>query len=181
VEEVLAAANITTLCRTGVDYDYRGDPIEAHMPEMPTRFAKQLTQIIRGGVAIGMTLAEAMRLAIRCAKDSMPPIRLAILQDLWAHPDSQLSEVRARLNMPWNTVKRQLESLYLLQVLTCAESVDTAEEKVEVEDAAGDAKPAKTKRTLKKRTTKRYSVVKGLRAAALGLATAEEPTDEPPF
>ena len=88
VEAVLAAANITALCRTGVEYDYRGDPIEAHAPEMPTRFAKQLTQIIRGGVAIGMSRARALQLAIRCARDSMPPLRLAILTDLWAHPDS---------------------------------------------------------------------------------------------
>jgi len=161
-----------------VEYDYRGDPIEAHMPEMPTRFAKQLTQLIRGAVAFGMPLDDATRLAIRCAKDSMPPLRLALLTDLWKNPGSQLSDVRARLNMPWNTVKRQLESLYLLQVLTCDESVEIAEEKVEVEDAGTDAKPTKRKRTLKKRTIKRYRVVHGLRATALGF---KEPDEPPPF
>jgi hypothetical protein len=41
-----------------------------HAPEMPTRFAKQLTQIIRGGVAVGMSRKRAMKLAIRCARDS---------------------------------------------------------------------------------------------------------------
>ena len=49
---------------------------------MPTRFAKQLTQMVRGGVAIGMTREEAMRLAIRCARDSIPPLRLEILLDV---------------------------------------------------------------------------------------------------
>ena len=44
-----AAADLVTLARTGVEYDYRGDVIDAHAPEMPTRFAKQLTQIVRGG------------------------------------------------------------------------------------------------------------------------------------
>jgi hypothetical protein len=43
---VLAAADLVTLARTGVEYDYRGDVIDAHAPEMPTRFAKELTQII---------------------------------------------------------------------------------------------------------------------------------------
>jgi hypothetical protein len=166
---VLAAANITTLCRTGVEYDYRGDPIDAHMPEMPTRFAKQLAQMIRGGVAIGMDLDEARRLAVRCARDSMPPLRLAILTDLWAYPNSQLRDVRARLNMPWNTVKRQLDSLYLLQVLTCVESVEQHVKKVEVEDAA----ETKTTRTLTARTTKRYRVAEALKAEALGLRAVD--------
>ena len=83
---LLAAADLVTLARTGVEYDYRGDVIDAHAPEMPTRFAKQLTQIVRGAVAIGMDRADALRLAIRCARDSMPPLRLAIIDDLAAHP-----------------------------------------------------------------------------------------------
>ena len=33
-------ANIVTRARTGVERDYRGDVIDAHAPEMPTRFAK---------------------------------------------------------------------------------------------------------------------------------------------
>ena len=75
---LLAAADLVTLARTGVEFDYRGDVIDAHAPEMPTRFAKQLAQVVRGGVAVGMGREDAMRLAIRCARDSMPPIRLAI-------------------------------------------------------------------------------------------------------
>ena len=84
----LAAADLVTRARTGVDYDYRGDVIDAHAPEMPTRFAKQLAQVVRGAVAIGIDRADALRLAIRCARDSMPPLRLAILDDLAEHPDS---------------------------------------------------------------------------------------------
>ena len=85
-DRLLAAADLVTLARTGVEYDYRGDVIDAHAPEMPTRFAKQLTQIVRGAVAVGMNRADALRLAIRCARDSMPPLRLAIIDDLAAHP-----------------------------------------------------------------------------------------------
>lgn len=191
-DQVLAAADITTLCRTGVEYDYRGDASDAHMPEMPTRFAKQLTQIIRGGRGIGMTHAAAMLLAIRCARDSMPPLRLAILTDLWAHPRSQVTEIRARLNMPYATVKRQVDSLHLLQVLTCEESVGEHEEKIEVESGTptktrrtlmDEETPTKTKRTLKKRTVRRFCVDGALRAAALGLGEAmDEPgNDQPPF
>ncbi|MGH3635439.1 MAG: bifunctional DNA primase/polymerase, partial [Mycobacterium sp.] len=42
-DTLLAAADLVTRARTGVEYDYRGDVIDAHAPEMPTRFAKQLT------------------------------------------------------------------------------------------------------------------------------------------
>ena len=119
------AADVVTLSRTGVDCDYRGDVIDAHAPEMPTRFAKQLTQLVRGAVTIGLDRGVAVRLAIRCARDSMPPLRLAILDDIAAHPGSQTREVRRRLEKPRTTVDRQLQSLHMLGVLTCDEEEGT--------------------------------------------------------
>ena len=67
-ESILQAANLVTLARTGVEFDGRGELIDAHAPEMPTRFAKQLTQLVRGAIAIGMERREALALAIRCAR-----------------------------------------------------------------------------------------------------------------
>jgi hypothetical protein len=119
---VLAAADLVTLARTGVEFDYRGNVIDAHAPEMPTRFAKELTQIIRGAVAIGIPRHEALRLAIRCARDSMPPLRLSIIDDLAANPGSTTSDVRRRVNKPWSTVDHQLQALHMLGVLDVAES-----------------------------------------------------------
>ena len=118
---LLRAADLVTVARTGVDYDYRGDVIDAHAPEMPTRFAKQLAQVVRGAAAIGMPRPDAMRLAIRCARDSMPPLRLAIVDDLAANPDSLTADVRKRLNKPRSTVDRQLQALHMLGVLDCDE------------------------------------------------------------
>jgi hypothetical protein len=121
VDRLLQAANLVTLGRTGVDYDYKGNVIDAHAPEMPTRFAKQLTQMMRGAVAIGMDRDCALRLALRCARDSMPPLRLAILEDVARHPDARASDVRQRLEKPWSTVDRQLQSPHMLGVLACDE------------------------------------------------------------
>ncbi len=118
---LLAAADLVTLARTGVEYDYQGNVVDAHAPEMPTRFAKQLTQVVRGGVAIGMDRTDALRLAIRCARDSMPPLRLAILDDLSRHPDSSTADVRKRIGKPRNTVDRQLQALHMLGVLEVSE------------------------------------------------------------
>jgi hypothetical protein len=88
---------------------------------MPTRFAKQLTQIIRGGIALDINRAEALRFAIRCARDSMPPLRLGIIDDLAKHPHSTPSEIRRRLDKPRATVDRQCQGLHMLGVLTCDE------------------------------------------------------------
>ncbi len=118
---LLAAADLVTLARTGVEYDYRGDVVDAHAPEMPTRFAKQLTQVVLGGCALGMPRTAALRLAVRCARDSMPPLRLAIVDDIAAHPDSSTADVRKRLGKPRATVDRQLQALHMLGVLVCQE------------------------------------------------------------
>lgn len=118
---LLEAADVVTMGRTAVERDYRGDVIDAHAPEMPTRFAKQLTQIVRGAVAIGIDRRAALRLAIRCARDSMPPPRLRIIDDVAANPHSPTKDVRKRLGLPRATVDRELQALNMLGVLTVDE------------------------------------------------------------
>jgi hypothetical protein len=125
-DQLLAAADVVTRCRTGVDYDYRGDVIDAHAPEMPTRLAKQLIQVLRGACAVGLPREQALQLALRCARDSMPPLRLAIVEDVAANPHTRCRDVRQRLNKPYNTVDRQLQALHMLGVLDCDEVEDAS-------------------------------------------------------
>jgi hypothetical protein len=120
-ERIGAAADLVTLARTAVIFDYKGDVVDSHAPEMPTRFAKQLAQIIRGGVVLGMDRSRALRLAIRCARDSMPPLRLAIVDDVAGNPHSTPSEIRRRIDKPRTTVDRQCQALHMLGVLTVDE------------------------------------------------------------
>ena len=120
-ETLLNAADLVTLARTGVVTDYHGDVIDAHAPEMPTRFAKQLTQIVRGAVAIGMDRADALRLAIRCARDTMSPLRLKIIDYLKDHPASSTQDIRKAIDKPRLTVDRQLQALHALGVVTVDE------------------------------------------------------------
>ena len=89
---------------------------------MPTRFAKQLGQLVRGAIAIGSSADNAMRLAIRCARDSIPPLRCEILLDIAAHPNSEPHEVHRRIGRPRNTVRRELEALHMLRLLQCEET-----------------------------------------------------------
>ncbi len=65
-----------------------------------------------------------MRLAIRCAKDSIPPLRVEILLDIALHPGVQLREIRTNVGKPRNTVRRELEALTMLGLLSCEEKED---------------------------------------------------------
>lgn len=123
-ERLLHVANLVTRCRTAVEYDYQGKPIDALQPEAPTRLVKQLAQVLRGACAIGINRDEAMYLAIRCGRDSVPPLRLEILGAVADLKRASLKDVRVALGKPKTTVDRQLQSLHLLGLLT-QEEADT--------------------------------------------------------
>ena len=128
-ERLLKAADITTMARTAVERDYKGDPQYAHAPEMPTRFAKQLTQMVRGGVAIGMEREAAIKLAIRCARDSIPPMRLDVLVDLALHESSTPAQVCKRTGKAWTSTRRELDALTMLKMVECSTEEEEDDEK----------------------------------------------------
>jgi hypothetical protein len=116
-----AVADFIALAQTAVETDYRGDAIDAHAPEVPTRLVKELGQVVRGATALGLTPDEAFRLALRVARDCVPPARLAVLLDVAAHPGAKATEIRHRLDKPRSTVVRLLDALHALHLLTCEE------------------------------------------------------------
>ena len=118
---VLDLADVVTRARTAVERDYAGNVVCAHAPEMPTRFAKQLAQLARGGMALGMDRVDALALAVRCAGDSLPPLRLSILGDVATHPMTRTYEVGKRLQIPRKTADRVLQELHLLGLLSIEE------------------------------------------------------------
>ena len=124
-EKLVDAADIVTLCRTSVEFDHKGDVSTAHAPEMPTRFAKQLTQIIRGGVAIGLPRQQGMQLALRCARDSIPPLRLEILLDVANSRNTKAGDIRKRIKKPWRSVRRQIDALTMLGALVMDHETET--------------------------------------------------------
>ena len=128
IEQLVKVADIVTLTRTAIERDYQGNVINAHAPEMPTRFAKQLAQMVRGGLALGMDHKAAMRLAQRCARDSIPPLRIEILLDLASHPASRAADVSRRVVKPWMTIRRELAALHTLGLLRCNEEQSVADE-----------------------------------------------------
>jgi hypothetical protein len=117
MDTLLAMADLVTLSRTAVERDPRGDVIDAHAPEAPTRFAKMLGQIVRGGLALGLPSERAVDLARRVAHDSVPPMRLLLLADLLEEPGSGVSEVISRVQKPRSSVDRALQELHLIGLL----------------------------------------------------------------
>ncbi len=123
MDVLLTAADLVTLARTGVERDQRGDIIDAHAPEMPTRFAKMLAQIVRGGLALGIDEPHMINLALRVAADSMPPLRLLVLRDVAENTYARTTDVAKRVQRPRQSVDRVLQELHILGVLS-VETVD---------------------------------------------------------
>jgi hypothetical protein len=59
-----------------------------------------------------------MSLVARCAGDSVPPLRLSIVADIFDHPGSTSRECASRINMPVRSVARVLNELQCLDLLT---------------------------------------------------------------
>jgi hypothetical protein len=129
IERLIKAADIVTYARTAVERDFRGDIIDSHAPEMPTRFAKQLAQMVRGGLALGMSRGTALQLALRCARDSIPQLRLEILLELAGNPRSRVIDVVRNIAKPYRTIRRELEGLHILGLLRCDEEQAETDEK----------------------------------------------------
>lgn len=128
-EYLLKACNIASMARTPVESDLRGKTIYVHDSEAPTRLAKGLTQMMKGGMAIGIDLPDALDLALRCVRDSIPPVRLECLIDLSKHADCSVAEIAGRINRPWNAVDRAIQALHSVQIVT-ASSVGKSDDKV---------------------------------------------------
>jgi hypothetical protein len=159
--KLLNAADIVTRSRTAVELDYMRNVIDSHAPEMPTRFAKQLVQVVRGCVALGIDREKAMKLAIRCARNSMPPLRSLILCDVALHPGTTVGQTRKRIGKPWQTTKRMMDALTMLKLLECDE--------VEVTDSA-DASYDESKKEDRRRKWL-YQLADGIdRTALLSMA-----------
>jgi hypothetical protein len=84
---------------------------------------------MRGAVAIGMNPKEALQLVVRCARDSMPQLRLVVLRDVADNPGSPVIEIRQRLQKPRTTIDRTLQALHLLELIKCREEETTRDGK----------------------------------------------------
>ena len=62
-----------------------------------------------------------MELAVRCARDSLEPLRRDLLFDVAANPVRDPDSVRKRIFRPLTPVKNNLVALHMLRLLDCEE------------------------------------------------------------
>ncbi len=114
-DRLLDVADIATLMRTPARRE-DGVFLGMYEPEQPTRFLKQLKQLVRGGMAIGLSREAAMRAAMRCARDSIEQRRLAIMLALLEEKAMQREDIVKAAHIPRSTVARALEELEDLEL-----------------------------------------------------------------
>jgi hypothetical protein len=118
-DRLLSVVDLVTRARSGVEYSHSGaEVVYAHAPEAPTRLLKQLIQLWHGAVVVGHTEESALLLCFRVAFESMPPMRQKILHDLAVNRSSTISTIAERLQKPETSVRRELQALHGLGVLT---------------------------------------------------------------
>jgi hypothetical protein len=115
---IVGLADFTTLARSGVERDgYTREILALPDPEAPTRYTKQLAALTEALIVMGHTEPEALAVALRLARDSVPGNRRAVLRVLRVDGESKTSDVVAATGLPKMTTFRTLEDLAALRLV----------------------------------------------------------------
>jgi hypothetical protein len=116
---LIGLACLVSQARSPVHRDWKGEIELVGDAEAPTRIVKQLGQIWRACGVLGLGPAESWEVVRRCALDSIPKLRGAVIRCLAALPADlhgrvepvTTTEVGVGVVHPTKTVKRSLEDL----------------------------------------------------------------------
>jgi putative DNA primase/helicase len=116
-EPIITLSDIVTRARSGVARDRQTrDILYLPEPEVPTRFAKQIAQLMAAAIRIGVSEAEAWRLARKVGWDSVPAVRSAVIHLLARQEGAplKLADLETKTGLPKTTVTRVVEDLVVL-------------------------------------------------------------------
>lgn len=117
-ERLVAVSALAVRCRSAVTRDPRTREIVlAPDPELPGRLALVLLRLLNGLRALGADDGTAWSLVTKCALDSMPAVRRAVLADLTATGATLLSTLAKRIGYARTTTYRTLEELEVFGVV----------------------------------------------------------------
>jgi hypothetical protein len=112
-ERLIALASLAARCRSAVERDPHTRDIDlVPDPEVPGRLALTLLRLFAGMRGIGVPDEARWRVLVKIAKDSMPALRLSILERLYHGQDKlKTSEIAIHVRHPSQTTRRALEDL----------------------------------------------------------------------
>lgn len=128
-EPLIALADIVTRARSGVARDWKTrDILYLPEPEAPTRFAKQIAQLMAAMIRIGVSEDRAWRLARKVGWDSVPAVRSAVIHLLSRQEGFSLTyaELEEKTGLPKTTVRRVVEDLVVLGLASQRKEGDAA-------------------------------------------------------
>lgn len=118
-EEIIDVADLSSMCRSVVIRDYRGEKSLALSAEFPMRMADQLLataqflSFINGG-----TMTDAMKKSIyKVAFDSIPKQRRLVLEVLARHPRVEISGASMLMNYPPSLVRAWIEDIHMFGIV----------------------------------------------------------------
>jgi hypothetical protein len=121
---LITLSDFATQCRSAVERDgYRREIELIHSMEAPARLAKALAHLHEGLRVIGVPTSRAKQLLAKIALDSVPKVRLLLIDQL-ARPKALIhtKALASTIGYPTETTRRALEDLAAHQVVTRAEA-----------------------------------------------------------
>lgn len=118
-EEIVAVARYSTQGRTGVERDgYSREIVVVPELEVPTRFAKAAAALGSALVAIGYDERAAMEVVARVGRDSMPQVRVVVLEQLADREEMATPDLSEATSLPLSTVRSVVEDLTAIGLVT---------------------------------------------------------------
>jgi hypothetical protein len=112
VEWLIQVCWLVARARAGVHTAYNGDILDAIKPELPTRLAMSLAQLMAGMDAIGVSHDEVLQAIANVAFGCIPASRLAALRFLYGHEAPQTTKaVGTALSQSTESARRTLQEL----------------------------------------------------------------------
>jgi hypothetical protein len=110
--EIVAVSRYATQGRTGVERDgYSKEILVVPELEVPARFAKAIAALADALMAIGYDDRAALDVVPRIGRDSMPQVRVLVLEQLSAGAEAPTPDLANETNLPISTVRIVVEDL----------------------------------------------------------------------
>jgi hypothetical protein len=119
-EQLIALSTFVVRARSAVERDGYSREIElVPSPEAPTRLVIVLDRLLAGLNAIGCERDHALRIVTKAALDSIPALRLAVLDTLYAENVLDTNSIAEAVRHPAQTTRRALEDLVAHRLVEC--------------------------------------------------------------